>query len=94
MKGSIMRLSRIVKATAVLVGMATGLAPATGWSQEAYPLGQKKIIYTYGPWGAGLALTTIGASMLKRLGYEAELKLVDVGLGHKLIKGIPSAGEM
>ena len=49
-------------------------------ARELPPLGEKTIIYTYGPWGSGEVVTDIGTLMLKRLGYDVRLKLVDVGL--------------
>jgi len=52
---------------------------------EIPPLGQKKIVYTHGPWGAGLVTTYVVQTMLKRLGYEVELKLVDVGLAYQAL---------
>jgi len=53
--------------------------------QEVPPLGKKKIIWTHGPWGTGLVDTHIGEVMLKRIGYDVELKLVDVGLAYQAL---------
>src|SRR6185437_15438223 len=49
------------------------------------PLGTKKITYAYGPWGAGLVTSNIVQQMLKRLGYEVDMKLVDVGLAYQAL---------
>jgi glycine betaine/proline transport system substrate-binding protein len=54
-------------------------------AREPPPLGEKTIIYTYGPWGSGEVVTDIGALMLKRLGYDVRLKLVDVGLAYEAL---------
>lgn len=80
-----MNLSRLVKAFGILAGAVGMLSASAAMAQESPPLGQKKIIYTHGPWGSGIVLTQIGATMLKRLGYEVELKLVDVGLAYQAL---------
>ena len=78
-------LKRLLRVSA-LVGAILGLAGSLdAFAQEVPPLGQKKIIYTHGPRGSGIAVTQIGAAMLKRIGYDVELKLVDVGLAYQAL---------
>jgi glycine betaine/proline transport system substrate-binding protein len=78
------RVSRI--AFAMTVGAALAWAPIAGaGAGDMPPLGQKKLIYTHGPWGAGLVTTGVVQAMLKRLGYDVELKLVDVGLAYQAL---------
>lgn len=81
MRTLISSLSRLALAGALLIGGAGYTATA----QEHPPLGQKKIIYTHGPWGSGIVVTVIGQTMLKRLGYDVELKLVDTGLAYQAL---------
>src|SRR5260370_20591168 len=76
----IRRFGRGVGLVGAMLGVA-GLPQA--FAQDLPPLGQKKIIYMHGPWGSGLIVTHIGAAMLKRIGYDVELKLVDVGLAYQ-----------
>lgn len=76
----IRRFARVLGLAGAFLG-AAGLPHA--FAQDLPPLGQKKIIYTHGPWGSGLTVTHVGAAMLKRIGYDVELKLVDVGLAYQ-----------
>ncbi len=76
----IRRFVRVLGLVGAMLGVA-GLPHAL--AQDLPPLGQKKIIYTHGPWGSGLTVTHVGAAMLKRIGYDVELKLVDVGLAYQ-----------
>src|SRR6185312_1698805 len=77
-------VSRLVKGLLIVL-----LAGLLGWGQaraaEAPPLGKQKIIYAYGPWGAGLVTSNVVAQMLKRLGYDVDMKLVDVGLAYQAL---------
>ena len=68
----------------VLAALITAFAPPA-LAADMPPLGQKKIIYTHGPWGSGLVTTNVVQMMLKRLGYDVELKLVDVGLAYQAL---------
>src|SRR5215470_4925327 len=68
----------------VLAALITALVPPA-LAADMPPLGQKKIIYTHGPWGSGLVTTNVVQMMLKRLGYDVELKLVDVGLAYQAL---------
>ena len=76
------RLLRILGLMCALFGVA---GASHVFAQDVPPLGQKKIIYTHGPWGSGVSVTQIGATMLKRIGYDVELKLVDVGLAYQAL---------
>jgi glycine betaine/proline transport system substrate-binding protein len=68
------------------VGAVLGLvSAAAAGAQSLPPLGQNKIIYTHGPWGSGLTVTHVGQAMLKRIGYDVELKLVDTGLAYQAL---------
>lgn len=61
-----------------------GATLATRSSADDFPaVGKPKIIYTHGTWGAGLVTTDVAIAMLKRLGYQVEQKLVDVGLAYQ-----------
>jgi glycine betaine/proline transport system substrate-binding protein len=55
------------------------------FAQDLPPLGKKKVIWTHGPWSTGLVVTHIGQIMLQRIGYDVELKLVDVGLAYQAL---------
>jgi glycine betaine/proline transport system substrate-binding protein len=69
----------------MLVLVAAISASSRVVAQEMPPLGNKKIVWTHGPWGAGLVDTFIGQAMMKRIGYDIELKLVDVGLAYQAL---------
>jgi len=71
---------------AILVMIAGSFSSAEAPAQESPPpLGSKKIIWTHGPWGTGLTVTHIGQTMLTRIGYDVELKLVDVALAYQAL---------
>jgi glycine betaine/proline transport system substrate-binding protein len=75
-------------AFAIIVGAAMAGAPMVrAGAADMPPLGRKTLIYTHGPWGAGLVTTGVVQAMLKRLGYDVELKLVDVGLAYQALGG-------
>lgn len=77
-------LSRLMLALVASAAMAAATISDAG-AADPPPLGQKKIIYTHGPWGAGLVTTNVVQMMLKRIGYDVELKLVDVGLAYQAL---------
>src|SRR5215813_4685080 len=78
---SCLRLSIISFVAAVLFSSYS--LPAV--SDDFPPLGKSTIIYTHGPWGAGLVTTDVAIAMLKRLGYQVDQKLVDVGLAYQAL---------
>lgn len=82
-------MNRSMQLSARTLGLAIAVIAALGashaFAQDVPPLGQKKIIYTHGPWGSGLITTLIGQAMLKRIGYDVDLKLVDVGLAYQAL---------
>jgi glycine betaine/proline transport system substrate-binding protein len=82
MKKLLRGLTRGLAVAAAVLGL---ISASTAAAQSLPPLGQKKIIYTHGPWGSGLTVTYVGQAMLKRIGYEVELKLVDTGLAYQAL---------
>lgn len=76
---------RLWRPLALCVAAFWALALSQAAAQDIPPLGDKKIIWTHGTWSTGLVVTHIGQTMLKRIGYDVELKLVDVGLAYQAL---------
>lgn len=70
-------------AASIVAGLFLVLAPIPGGAAEAPPLGKKKIIWTHGPWGTGLVVTHMGKVLLEKIGYEVDMKLLEVGLAYQ-----------
>ena len=79
------RINRLWRPLALLVAAVLFLELSPAAAEDIPPLGNKTIIWTYGPWSTGLVTTFIGQTMLKRIGYDVELKLVDVGLAYQAL---------
>ncbi len=72
------------KLSLALLVLCCGLSTAAR-ADDYPPLGSPKIVYTHGTWAAGLVTTDVAVAMLKRLGYEVDAKLVDVGLAYQAL---------
>src|SRR5260221_5762024 len=72
------------KLSLALLVLSCGLSTAAR-ADDYPPLGSPKIVYTHGTWAAGLVTTDVAVAMLKRLGYEVDAKLVDVGLAYQAL---------
>lgn len=58
----------------VLLSWASLVVAQTAWPP---PLGKKRIVYLHGPWTNSVAVAHIGKSLLEKMGYAVDLKLID-----------------
>ena len=75
--GRTLRFMLFAVACTAWIGLSAWRTPAAA---EPPPLGKPVIIYAHGPWSSGRVLFALGKTLLEKLGYTVQDKILDTGI--------------